>query len=93
MFLVRWIFRKDKKSRRALLSLLGIVPAVISLIVFILTENMTNTMRMVDKWTLLMLILFVIVLLLIIFLFRKKDDDEEEEEEIPEDETASAAGE
>ena len=67
--------RRSFRSRK----LLGILPALASLIIFLLTENMANPMVLTDRWTLLM-VLILVVSLLAAFLTRNKDNDEEEKE-------------
>jgi uncharacterized repeat protein (TIGR02543 family) len=67
-----------KKKRRALLKILSIIPAVASVIIFCITENMRNPMILVDRWTILMIVLLVVEILIAYF-SRKKDDEEEDE--------------
>ena len=54
------------------------IPAVAAVIIFLLTEDMTKSMTMVDKWTILMAVIFLIELVLLIFSRKKKQDEEEE---------------
>lgn len=64
------------------LKVLSALVAIVSVIVFIITENMRLPMAFVDKWTILMAILFVGQLLVtIIGRRRKKEDDDEEDGE------------
>ena len=72
--------QKETKRRR-ILKLLGLVPAIISLIAFILTEDMSNPMALTDKWTVLMLILLAIEVVLAILSKKKKEDKEDEQTE------------
>ena len=48
---------------------------------FFLTENLSNSMRLIDKWTVLMVIVFVIQVIIMVFLMKKGDNDDEEENE------------
>lgn len=59
---------KDHKTSK----FIGIIPAIVSIIIFILTENMKLPMVWVDKWTLLMLIILIISLLLAYLTRHKK---------------------
>ena len=71
---------EDKYSRiRKWLVYLSPIPAVAAVIIFLLTEDMTKSMTMVDKWTILMAVIFLIELVLLIFSRKKKQDEEEEE--------------
>ncbi|MBQ6372507.1 MAG: hypothetical protein IJJ22_05245, partial [Oscillospiraceae bacterium] len=70
---------EDKKRKKS--KLLGIIPAVVAVITFILTEDMRNPMVFVDKWTILMAIYAVAGLLLAYFTRNKKDEEKEEEEQ------------
>ena len=46
---------EEELKRKGLIRLLSILPALLAVITFMLTENMRNPMVFVDKWTLLML--------------------------------------
>jgi flagellar basal body-associated protein FliL len=67
---------EKRKKQRVLVKVLGIVPAVVSVIAFILTENMNNPMRWVDRFTLLMIILLVIEILMACFSSKKEKKKE-----------------
>jgi len=67
-----------KKHRRWIWAVLSIIPAVGSVIAFLLTEDMTNSMRIVDIWTILMAVIFLIQVALLVLNRRKKEDEEEE---------------
>ena len=64
--------KKRKKSK-----LLGLIPPIASIILFILTEDMRLPMTMFDKWTLLTGI-FTLANFGLAFLTRNKKDEEEE---------------
>jgi hypothetical protein len=52
------------------------VAAVIAIIIFILTEDMTQPMQLVDLWTIVHVIIFIAQIVLTIFAtYRKSDDD------------------
>lgn len=53
-----------KLKRKGIARVLIIVVAIISLILFILTEDMTLPMELIDEWTIWMIILLVIALVL-----------------------------
>ena len=77
---------EKKRKKKGLLRILDIIPAVVAVIVFILTEDMTLPMQLVDQWTLLMLVIMLIDIILAIFTKKTtkdddKDDDEEDENE------------
>ena len=69
----------NKTIRHKRWKVVAIVDAIAALIVFILTENMTLPMALVDKWTLLMLAL-VLVSVVSLLLGRKYHEDDSDEE-------------
>jgi len=71
-----------KKADRSRLLLIFLVPtlALISLILFILTQDMRLIMVMIDWWTPLHLALFVAALVSYIFAFRRRKDEVEDNE-------------
>ena len=71
---------EDEEEGKKKSKFLGLIPAIVSVIAFILTEDMSDPMTMVDKWTILMLIILG-VSAVTAFLTRNKDKDEEEEAE------------
>ena len=70
---------KRKKNRGAWLAL-AIIAAIIGVIVFILTEDMSLPMELVDWWTLLNAILFLLAILGVALAFKKKSKREEDED-------------
>ena len=50
---------EETRKKRWLWKLLSAIVAVVSVVVFLLTEDMTNTMRLVDRWTILMVLLLI----------------------------------
>lgn len=68
-----------KQVRHARWKVVAIIDALLSIILFILTENMTLPMILIDRWTLLMVALTLINVVAVIF-GRKFHKPEEEEE-------------
>ena len=69
-------------KRKGLLRLAGIIPAVVSVITFILTEDMSLPMAMTDKWTLLMAIILIVDIVIAILARKtKKDADDDDSAE------------
>ncbi len=66
----------EELKRKGLVRLLSILPAVIAVITFILTEDMRNPMILVDKWTLLMLLYAVVNVVLAFFSIKKREVEE-----------------
>ena len=58
------------------LHLIGIVPALVSLIAFFVTEDMTLPMVMVDKWTLIMAVIALVQVAL--FLLGRNGEQEDD---------------
>lgn len=68
--------------RRKWLRVVSTITAILSVIVFLLTEDMSLPMILVDKWTLFMAALLIIQLLFVFFGRRWKENDKDEEETI-----------
>lgn len=73
----------QKLKRKGLLRILTVLVAIISLIVFILTEDMTLPMELVDEYTIWMII-FLAAALLLALVSRKTTEETEEYEATPE---------
>ncbi|MCR4855680.1 MAG: hypothetical protein K5908_05875, partial [Erysipelotrichaceae bacterium] len=73
---------EDEENKRKKSKFLGLLPAIASVIIFILTEDMRNPMILIDKYTLLMVVI-MLVNFLVAYLTRnkKKDDDDKEEDQ------------
>ena len=56
----------------------GLLPAILGVIMFIMTEDMRNTMRLIDKWTIPMLLVLLISLSLL-YITRRKDEENKNE--------------
>ena len=67
----------NRIKQRAGWRIISLLPAICSVIAFILTENMRNPMVLVDRWTLLMVIIAVIQIL-VMMLSKKKVEETEE---------------
>lgn len=71
------------KKRHGGVRLLSLVPALGSLVAFILTEDMRQPMILVDRWTLLMVLIALVQL--VVCLFAKKQKDTPDDPENPGD--------
>ena len=70
----------DKKStRHRRWKVIAGIDAIASVVVFILTENITNQMVLVDKWTILM-VAFALIAVVSTYFGRKWHEDEEDED-------------
>ena len=74
--------RKSREPLGAILTgvIVSIVTAVVSVIVFVLTEDTSLPMRLVDEWTLLMVILAVIAIVFAAISGKKAKKEDEEED-------------
>ena len=70
----------EQLKRKRIYKWISGLTAVISVIVFVLTENMRLPMVLVDKWTLLMVVFFLINAVTL-YLGRKWHEDEDDEEQ------------
>lgn len=68
-------YESDDVKRHGLFRVLAILTAIASLILFILTEDITKPMVWVDEYTIWMLILFIVAVLL--SMLSKKETDED----------------
>jgi peptidoglycan/LPS O-acetylase OafA/YrhL len=72
----------EHRSKTALiLRVASIVVGVVSIVVFFITEDWTQPVIPIDRWTLLMLILFLISAAVALLSFRFDEDVEEEDED------------
>ena len=55
-------------------AVIGVVMAVVGVILFILTQDITLPMALVDKWTIAHVIIFAVIITAIIFLRRRKKE-------------------
>lgn len=70
-----------KLKKKGLMRILSIPFAIISVITFILTEDISLPTALLDKWTLLMLLYVLIQMVWVVFSRKKYASKEEEEEE------------
>lgn len=66
---------KNKTKRKGLLRLISLIPAISSIVMFILTQNMSLPMIMVDNWTIWMAVIAGIQIALAIFSSKDKNKD------------------
>lgn len=72
---------KKKLKKRGIVRLLSLPVAIISVIAFCLTEDITLPTGFVDRWTLLMAIIAVVQTIVVAF-SRKKEIEEEDESRV-----------
>ena len=73
--------QKKEKRKKLILKIIGVILFICGIVLFILTEDMTATMTLIDKWTLLNVLLFINNLLAFFILIDSKKEDEEEDKE------------
>ena len=73
----RTVIDDDDKNSRNKSKLLGLVPAIASVITFFVTEDLAGKMQMTDKWTLLMVAMLA-VNGVAAYLTRNKDNSEDD---------------
>ena len=66
-------------KKKGLWRLASLIPALGAILAFILTEDMSLPMILVDRWTILMVIIGLVQILVAIFSKKKKEEVEEEE--------------
>ena len=71
---------KESKKNSLPHTLISILIAVISVVVFILTEDMSRTMRLFDRWTILMAVLLIIQIVLVLIIAGRNEEKQEESE-------------
>jgi hypothetical protein len=65
--------------RKGMLRIVSLIPTVAAIIIFIVTEDMTARMQLVDRFTVLMIVILVIQIIIAALAKVKKDDADEEE--------------
>jgi hypothetical protein len=68
---------EPENRRRLIWKMGGLLGGIIGVMVFIVTEDMRNTMRMTDRWTWLMLLIEVVVALCVWMTYRRPGDKKE----------------
>lgn len=71
---------KEESGNRRISKTFGIIPAVVSVIIFILTEDMTQPMILTDRYTLVMMLILLSNLMLAL-VTRNRDDKEQKQKE------------
>ena len=68
-----------EKNKKGLWRLISIIPALIAIIVFIFTEDMTLPMIFVDKWTILHVVIALVQIVVMVLCKKRKDENDEDE--------------
>ncbi|MBQ5804827.1 MAG: hypothetical protein IIW22_03505 [Erysipelotrichaceae bacterium] len=74
--------KEDEEDRRNTSKLFGLVPAILSVIIFLLTEDMRNRMILADRYTVLMILIAAISLVLAYLTRNRKEEDENEQSDL-----------
>ena len=69
---------ENKQNRKTFWRVMSLVPAVLAVLVFLLTENLRDPMVLVDRWTLLMIILALVETLVAVFSRKTKENADTE---------------
>ena len=69
----------ENRNGRKWSKFLGIIPMIVSVVAFILTEDMRNMMVLKDRYTLMMIVIALINLALAFITRNRKENKEEEE--------------
>ena len=64
-------------KRKGVTRVLGLIPAIGSIIAFLLTENMRNPMVFVDRWTWLMVLIALVQVIVCIFARKEKEEPDD----------------
>ena len=70
---------KENAKRKLIMKISGILIAIGAVILFIVTEDMTQPMVFVDKWTIITAV--VTLVQTVVAVFTKKDNEDDEKEE------------
>ena len=66
-----------RTGRRGMTRVFSVITGIASIIIFILTENLTQPMIWYDKWTILMAVLMIVNIILAVIASQKNRDEEE----------------
>ena len=69
----------NELKRRKWTKVIGVIVAIVSVVVFFITEDMSMPMVMTDKWTLLMVVMAVINLVVLAIGRKWKQDDDQDQ--------------
>ncbi|WP_294464355.1 MucBP domain-containing protein [uncultured Anaerofustis sp.] len=72
-------YLQENKKRRFFTKILAAIDGVIALIVFILTEDMSLPMALIDKWTIFMVVFALISSVTLLMGYKNANDEAEEE--------------
>ena len=64
-------------KRKGVTRVLSLIPAIGSIIAFLLTENMRNPMVFVDRWTWLMVLIALVQVIVCIFARKEKEEPDD----------------
>ena len=71
---------EDKdEGKHKLSKIFRLLPAILSIILFIMTEDMSLPMILIDRWTLPMVLILIITIVLAVLTKNKKKEEEEDE--------------
>ena len=73
--------KEQEQKRGWICKVLGVIVAIVSVVFFILTEDMSLPMALTDKWTILMIVIAIVELVLVLVGRRWKDVDDDEEQQ------------
>ena len=73
-------FRQDDRDERKRSKFIGLLLAILSVIIFLLTEDMRNKIQLTDRFTWIMIVIMLLNFLLAFFTRNRFDDEEEEED-------------
>ena len=73
--------KEQEQKRGWICKVLGVIVAIVSVVFFILTEDMSLPMALTDKWTIWMIVIAIIELVLVLVGRRWKDVDDDEEQQ------------
>ena len=69
--------KKKQKQRRLFWFLLSVIMGIVGIVVFLLTEDMSRPMALVDNWTIVNVIIFIVELIAIVLTFKHTDNKAE----------------
>lgn len=71
----------EETNNKYLVRAASLIPAVLAVIAFFLTEDMSLQMQLTDKWTLMMLIILAVEIITAVFARKTNEEDDSEEAE------------
>ena len=73
--------KEQEQKRGWICKVLGVIVAIVSVVFFILTEDMSLPMALTDKWTIWMIVIAIVELVLVLVGRHWKDVDDEDQEQ------------